>query len=53
MSPEHVFDDADGLIALLRGLHSSRDELQRHLGLQRAAAMTEGPEAYRRLLGER
>ena len=53
VSPEHVFDDADGLIALLRGLHSSRDELQRHLGLQRAAAMTEGPEAYRRLLGER
>ena len=49
MCPEHVLDDAEALVALMRKLRGSRDLLRRHLDLQRRAALSEGPEAYRRL----
>lgn len=49
MCPEHVLDDAEGLVALVRELRGSRELLRHHLDLQRKAALAEGPEAYRRL----
>ena len=49
MCPEHVLDDAEALVALMRKLRGSRDLLRRHLDLQRRATLSEGPEAYRRL----
>ncbi|MBM6999958.1 accessory Sec system glycosylation chaperone GtfB [bacterium] len=49
VSPAHVLADAQSLVSLMRELRASQAELRRHLELQRKAAMTERPEAYRRL----
>lgn len=50
VSPWHVFAGVDNLVTQMRELASSPDALQEHLALQRAAAMAESPETYRRLL---
>lgn len=52
VDPSHVFEHADHLVELVRQLRDSSGELQRHLEMQRAAAMVEKPCAYRRLFEE-
>ena len=52
LSPEHVFESAQDMVELIGKVDASQDRIQRHLALQRAAAMTEQPQAYRRLFHE-